>query len=334
MGKTALVLGGGAPNATYMAGALVAFDEAGVRFDVISTAGAGALVGLLYTAPIGGDGRSALANLVNLGVADAIYGGYPVNFKVFHKPGALAEMWRMQTKANPWMQAVIAHQGEGPAQALAADALQLGMAAASPSDLGPGSLGLCAPPPFLGDLIDFDVLRGGAPAFYLNAYNLSRRRMDIFDHQVISADHCCAALAYPFLYPPYAMPDGDLYYEGAAHDCLNFRALVEHEPAVERIVVFDVLGAEQLMRPPRNLYDAWVLSIIVPLVEIARDDLKLFKALHQGARQLFPVPFEVPEAVLPEVLDWSRSNLSRLYELGYAAAKRYLAGEGGSLLST
>ena len=48
MAKTALVLGGGAPNATLMSGALVAFAAAGVHFDVISTAGAGALIGLLY----------------------------------------------------------------------------------------------------------------------------------------------------------------------------------------------------------------------------------------------------------------------------------------------
>ena len=46
-----LVLGGGAPNLTLMTGALLALDEAGVEFRVITTTGAGMVVGLLYAAP-------------------------------------------------------------------------------------------------------------------------------------------------------------------------------------------------------------------------------------------------------------------------------------------
>ena len=57
MKKTiALVLGGGAPNLTLMAGAVAALDDAGVKFDVVSTSGAGMLIGLLYAAPKGSSG--------------------------------------------------------------------------------------------------------------------------------------------------------------------------------------------------------------------------------------------------------------------------------------
>ena len=49
----ALVLGGGAPNLTLMAGAVAALDDAGVEFDIVSTSGAGMLIGLLYAAPKG-----------------------------------------------------------------------------------------------------------------------------------------------------------------------------------------------------------------------------------------------------------------------------------------
>ena len=52
----ALVLGGGAPNLTLMAGAVAALDDAGVEFDVVSTSGAGMLIGLLYAAPKGRTG--------------------------------------------------------------------------------------------------------------------------------------------------------------------------------------------------------------------------------------------------------------------------------------
>ena len=95
----ALVLGGGAPNLTLMAGAVAALDDAGVEFDVVSTSGAGMLIGLSYAAPKGRRGdikldrAAALKNTVNMGVHDAIYRFFPVNFKVFHKPGTLARAY-------------------------------------------------------------------------------------------------------------------------------------------------------------------------------------------------------------------------------------------------
>jgi predicted acylesterase/phospholipase RssA len=56
----ALLLGGGAPTLTLEAGALAALLERDVKFDAISTAGAGMLVGLLYVAPKGTSPRQAL----------------------------------------------------------------------------------------------------------------------------------------------------------------------------------------------------------------------------------------------------------------------------------
>ncbi len=51
--RTALVLGGGAPNMALMAGAVAAFADRGIVFDVVSTSGAGSLAGLLWLAPKG-----------------------------------------------------------------------------------------------------------------------------------------------------------------------------------------------------------------------------------------------------------------------------------------
>src|SRR5216683_158986 len=89
----ALLLGGGAPNLTLMAGAVAALDKAGVEFEVVSTAGAGMLIGLLYAAPKNGDRARALEDTVNMGVHDKIYDLFPVNYKVFHKPGPLAQAY-------------------------------------------------------------------------------------------------------------------------------------------------------------------------------------------------------------------------------------------------
>lgn len=337
--KTALILGGGAPNATLMSGALLAFAEAGVQFDVISTAGAGALIGLLYLAPAKGSPAEALRGTTAMGVADPIYDHFPVNYKVFQKSGAAADLYRDMLRMSPLASALDSGHGASAIEKLFADWVGLFFASLCPSDLTGRSLGLCANVPFLEETIDFAALKNAAPAFYINAYNITDRRMENFDKARISAEHCRAALAFPFLYPPYPLRDAQsgeekFYYEGAAHDCLNYKALLENEPDVTRIVVFDVLGADALMRKPRDLYDAWLLSIIVPLVEVARDDTKIFEAVHNrdNARRMFKVPFEIPVEHQGEALDWSRSNLERLFQIGHDSARRYLAGDGQALL--
>lgn len=340
MGKTALILGGGAPNATLMSGALEAFSDAGVHFDVISTAGAGALIGLLFLAPGGGrTPAEALRSTMEMGIADAIYEHFPVNYKVFQKPGAVADAYRTLAAMNPFAKQLEEQYGDTAMGKLFGDWMKLMFAGTCPTDLSPKSLGLCASVPFLEETIDFDALRASPTEFYVNAYNITRRKMQSFARQDITPDHCRAALAFPFLYPPYLAYDPEskkecLYYEGAAHDCLNYKALVDHEPEVSRIVVFDVLGADELMRAPRDLYDAWLLSIIVPTVEIAKDDTKIFEAVYNRnpKRRLFKVPFDIPESQLPYALDWSRSNLKTLYRIGYGSAKDFLAREGSALL--
>ena len=91
---TGLLLGGGAPTLTLESGALAALADNKVHFDVISTAGAGMLIGLLYAAPRGMSPRQALEQTKEMGVHDSIYDHFPVNFKVFHKPGSAAQAYR------------------------------------------------------------------------------------------------------------------------------------------------------------------------------------------------------------------------------------------------
>ena len=116
------------------------------------------------------------------------------------------------------------------------------------------SKGLCAHQPFIEEIVDFAVLSDIRPHFYLNAYNLSRREMTCWDKKDITHKHCLAALSFPFIYPPYEL-NGDYYIEGAAIDTLNFRRLFDDHPYIDTTVVFDVLGSEHLLQPPRNLYD-------------------------------------------------------------------------------
>jgi predicted acylesterase/phospholipase RssA len=317
-----LVLSGGAPVLTFMAGALVALDERDVKFDVISASGAGMLVGFLYASPMGGAGkrREALKNTVSMGVADEIYDRFPVNFKVFHKPGLLADAYRQ------WLRWFTPLRFADPrVQRYVTDWCSLAFATLSPSSLDPSSLGLCAHAPWVEEVVDFERLKNFDGDFFINAYNLTRNEMEIFPKEEITADHFRAALAFPFIYPPYEL-NGNFYIEGSAIDPMNFEGLVKHMGAEKRhaVLVFDMMGAKKLMlRKPRNLYDAWVQAIMVPLAEISKDDLEVFQHKYQPKTNMDLVHISlikhVPENHWPYVLDWSYSNLASLYEFGYRA---------------
>ncbi len=373
----ALVLGGGAPNLTMMSGAVAALHEAGVRFDVVSTSGAGMLIGLLYAAPRGMTPSEALKNSVNMGVHDAIYDVFPVNYKVFHKPGPMAQAY------TRFWQTAAAHRGEMdrltrqwtdsaleamlPGAALAPyrsmwkqlwgampaagkpnedaqrffnDLGALMLATFCPSDLSAASQGMCEPAPFIDEVVDFSKLKDFDGEFYLSAYCIEDGKMAIFPKDEIGTEHFHAALAFPFIYSPFKL-NGKTYLEGAAKDTLNFQGLYEYRKdkpyaPIESIVVCDILGLEELIGEPRNLYDAWVRSIIVPLVAISKDDIKLFEELHKpnipakygvSEPKLLRIDFKkhMPEAHWPKVMDWSYSNLQLLYDVGYAAGKEFFA---------
>lgn len=328
------MIGGGAPNSTLIAGALVAFLDRGIEFDVISTAGAGALMGLLYTVPRGGDRRAALERWVDAGVSDEIYRLFPVNYKVFMKPGSAAGMYREMLASMPLTRPFFDAFANDAASGAPADWFRLMMTCLSPTALMPQSLGLCAPLPFAEQAIDFDALRALDSHFYINAYNVTRSRMAIWGKDEITPDHIRAAFAFPFIYPPYRLGDDD-YIEGAAIQPINFGALVsdnEASPGLHRdldtLVIFDILGSEKLIRKPRNLYDAWVQSIITPLVAISKQDVRLFELEHnldratgKPRRRLLKVDLMggIPAEHWPEVTDWSSSNLRRLFDIGYRA---------------
>ncbi|WP_223851274.1 patatin-like phospholipase family protein [Cupriavidus pauculus] len=344
--RKALLIGGGAPNSTLIAGALAAFLDNGIEFDVISTAGAGALMGLLYTVPRGGDRRAALERWMEAGVSDEIYRVFPVNYKVFMKPGDTADVYRQWLAAMPWTRPFFDAFGTDSPNGMHADWMRLMLASLSPSSLTPNSLGLCAHLPFAEEAIDFDALRAGNTHFYINAYNVTQSRMEIWGKEDITPDHIRAAFAFPFIYPPYRIGESD-YIEGAAIQPVNFGALVSDSadtPGLHRdldtLVIFDILGSEKLIRKPRGLYDAWVQSIITPLVALARQDVRLFELEHnvdaatgQPRRNLLKVDLMggIPPEHWPEVTDWSRSNLRRLFEIGHDAGMAFCA-EHGDLL--
>src|ERR687895_7500 len=94
---------------------------------------------------------------------------------------------------------------------------------------------------------------------------------------------------------------------------------------MRNVVVFDVLSSKKIIREPRSLYEAWVQSIMIPLVEIAKDDIELFEYKYNKdwKLNLLRIRFDIPDERWPQVLDWSYSNLSTLYDIGYAAGLKF-----------
>jgi predicted acylesterase/phospholipase RssA len=300
-----LVLGGGAPNLPLMTGALFALDKAGVDFKVITTTGAGMVVGLLYAAPRENEThntwekarRKALQDTRDWGIDDLIYHFVPVNYKIFQKPGMLAQAYSHAT--NPYLWSI---PRETRRQRLLGDTLALMASAMSPSDLKASSAGLCQPPPWIELLVDFEKLKKnlkkGDKKFRLSAYCIEDESEKTFHKEEISAEHFKAALAMPFIYEPYKLKvegaDGEwewkTYLEGSAFKTLQLDPEdVMSENHIDTVIFFDIMGNRNLIGEPRWLIDAWGKSIVAPLTRLAElglEDFKLRRDEHKKEREI------------------------------------------------
>jgi NTE family protein len=357
-GKRVLVLGGGAPNLTLMSGALAAFHDQGLTYDVVSMAGGGAVVGLSYLAPKGLTPAQALRNTMNFGVSDAIYSMLPINYKIFFKGGRLSDEFRGYWRELAPVRHAEHQYGMSPAEKLESDLLLLAGSMITPTDTNYFSQALCAHVPFIEDIVDFEKLSQlNEPRRFLNAYNIDTDSIEEFEGPNIDVRHFRAAFSFPFLYAPYEI-DGQLYYEGAAFSSLNLVDLAINQlqiPCVPkgevnedayRFILFDVLGTD-LIHPARDMVDAYAQSMIVPVVANAQKELSIFKTWVETGHveipkldwklraaicpcgrvpnaKTFIVKFPVPPEQRPYMLDWSRSNLERLFDIGYESGLIFL----------
>lgn len=362
-GKRVLVLGGGAPNLTLMSGALLALHDHGLTFDAISMSGAGAVVGLCYLAPKGLTPAEALRNTVNFGVSDAIYSLLPLNYKIFFKDGPFAEVFRNAWRKLPPVQYADHQYGMSPAEKLEADLLLLGGSMMTPGALDFFDRGVCAHVPFIEDVVDFRRLKEiVSPRTFLNAYRIDTHEVVEFEGPEIDVRHFRAAFSFPYLYAPYEI-DGSFYYEGAAFTGLNLVRLAVDQRYLDipyvtrpdgdayRFILFDVL-TDNVIHPARHLMDAYAQSIVLPIVGNAEKEISIFREwVKTGHTDFIPrdewelrakaaagvkaqqvpnvekpylVKFYVPPEQQPYILDWSRSNLERLFDIGYESGRIFV----------
>lgn len=385
-GKTALFLGGGAPNFTLMSGALLALHRAGIRFDIVSMAGAGAVVGLMYLVPKDMTQEQMLENTVNFGISDEIYRCLPVNFKAFAKWGPSADAFNRYWFSLPAVQQAAHQYGKNPLEKLQSDFLLMLGAMMCPSDLNPAAKGLAEHPVFIDSLIDFEKLKTLPQDIELNAFRLRDQTIVDFTKDQITPDHLRACLSFPFIYAPYKIGD-EYYYEGAAFQCIN-PSLVPPDQ-IDEFIVLQPMTTNQI-RNPRSLWDSYSQSVMMPVAALAQygtdavEDLSettLGEAVDElckspeGRKSLksllapnvtfdmlsaqlkggfkgvvesraakpgkdgrpkpiplslffpkvkhkwFEAKFDIAEDRLPNVFDWSRSNLEYLFDLGYVTGE-------------
>lgn len=349
MGKTALVLGGGAPNFTLMSGALLALHHAGVKPDTVSMAGGGSVVGLLYLAPKGMTPEQALLNTVNFGVSDLIYSMFPVNYKIFQKPGMRADAFRYWFARLPGMHRWLNRSGMSDAQKLFSDWLQLVAAMMTPGMPNYFSGGLSAHAPFIQNVVDFDALKTSPIHCHLNAYCIEDQQLVVFEKDKIDVRHFRAGLSFPFIYPPFNI-DGKHYFEGAASQALGLKGLAEE--GYDKFIVLDVLR-NGLINRPRTLWEAYSTSIIIPLVALAARELAMFEYWVKTGIDikldpwdatgtdvtapdpatappvppqvdLFQMRLIVPEEQRAHSLSWTKSNLETLFRFGYKVGWNFM----------
>jgi hypothetical protein len=332
---------------------------------MIYTSGGSALIGLLLVAPMGQTPYQALYGLVDLmGVHDAIYTLLPIGYKTFFKPGPFTRplyRWGQRFKFgefpfgpisgvasnrrldavrklyNDWVESWM-NVREGSYRRLYNDWIDLWISLMTPTTLNHFSQGMCAPFPFLDDMVDFHKLSLFPGEFYMNAYNLTDQRMEEFSKDQITPAHFRAALAYPSMYPP-AEINGKLYSEGADRDPINFGNLIGREnsggrldsAAIKTIVLIDIMGSLEpyLVREPRNLREAYGISIMTPVVALARKNLEHFKvhdnkdANGNDIYELLEMRFTIPQSQQAHVMEWGHSNLSHLWTIGYLTGKAF-----------
>lgn len=326
MKKKALLLGAGGPLGGLEAGALIALDELGVKFDVISGACIGSVLTLTYTSPANGmTGREALEMWCNAsGLSDSIY--YTLcesNYKVFQKNAGplnpMVDAWlAAMTRINPYFSINPGNE----VQRFWNDMYLYWLTALTPGYVNPQQVSISRIAPFLESFIDFNNISKLDRDVYINAMNVTDKRIEIFDKKEITMQHLIAGSSLFYVCPQQCI-DGKWYGEGSYLDSLNYQGLLEADKDIDTIVVMNILNKEAVIRTPKDLYDAYNLSIMLPFITIAEDDTKLFEAKHKGNRKLLKVGFNIPEDHAPYVMDWSASNFKTLRDIGYKAGKEF-----------
>jgi hypothetical protein len=322
-----IVLSGTAPAMTLMSGAMLAFAEYNIEFEVISTAGVGGLVGMLYLGAKGKTREEALRALPNLFVSDWFSRFIPVNFKVFHKYGPYATAFYQLRKSLPKFD--IAPDDPSPLRRFANDWVDLWATMLTPPSLGTTSNGLMSHVPLIDDLVDFNLLAGHQTKFYLNAFSLYERRLKLYDNRanMVTPDVYNGAQAMFMLFPP-VRAGSDKLVTGASHDPTALQAIWTKERKLWGVLAIEPFG-KHFWRAPRDVYDAFQLMLMNPIASLQEltfgiyGKTELLLASAAAPPTTLPPLYMMPVVLNPDstrMLNWSYENAVALQKIGHRMA--------------
>ncbi len=188
-----------------------------------------------------------------------------------------------------------------------------------------GIAGLVNSENFVDKYIDFGQLFRREKLVYLNAYNLSEHRMEIFinweghRYNDIDADALMAGSSV-LHYTENRTIDGKhyKYCEGAVINTVDLDQLTDH-PDLDEIWVIKIADYKAA-RPPENLIEAALLGVMLPFDTISDDDIDLFShrpQAHNRQRDKKIQFINVLMAYGDVDYHWNHANLDRGIRVGY-----------------
>jgi hypothetical protein len=182
-------------------------------------------------------------------------------------------------------------------------------------------------------LIDFDNLKNVPYEVYIGALNLQKRQAEIFSREEITPAHLQASTTVIFM-NELTRINNIPYAESTYVDAYNFKQVLEAHPDIDTIVLIDILGMKSWVYAPKDLMDAFNVSITGGFANSARDDLAIFEErylnktdkngkylFHQRKIDYIKIGYDVPEDIHPT---WSYDVMDRLEKIGHDAALQYV----------
>lgn len=308
-GKRALALSGGGPAVGIEIGALRAFEEKGIDFDIFSCACVGSWVGCLYNSlPPGPDRMKQVEDFFfeKIFIPDDIYESFPICYKVFRvdyfgdTKKYLEKIMNPETYRHLFLFDRIAEyfrniQSNPPkstedinyciSEGMALNPFYRFLCEMNYKVEKSGIAGLVDSSGFVEANINMENLFNCDKLVYLNAYNMTKTKLERFinrkehkEYAPISADALMAGssvLEYTANRTIGASPDK--YCEGAVINTVELDTLLEHDHKedVDEIWVVKIADYQEV-RPPKNLIDASLTAVMLPFDTISDDDVEIF----------------------------------------------------------
>lgn len=349
--KRAIALSGGGPVVGIEIGALKAFEQENIDFDIYSCACVGSWVGCLYNSLSPGTGRLRQVEDFfkdEIFIADDVYQSFPINYKVFRRdylsdsqklmekifdvntyrhlflPNKLWEYaWKFVTNPPKTTDEYCYYISEGmalnPFIRLSTE-LQYNVAKS-------GVAGLISSGAFVNKFIDFNNLLKSDKIVYLNAYNLSRKQMEVFvnrsgnpKYSPMSADALMAGSSV-LHYTENRTIGGkeDKYCEGAVINTVELDHLLDDHSDLDEIWVIKIADYKEI-KPPENLIEAELLGVMLPFDTISDDDIVLFSQRLQEYNRKNNKNIRLVNVLMKYGMlnyHWNHSNLSQGINVGY-----------------